>query len=86
MGALLTDLILLRIAAGAISLLVLIVVMLLLRPAILWYWQINRAVKALERIANSLELMPAVQEYRKAQQPTSIITPARAGGGSRTRP
>jgi hypothetical protein len=37
---------------------------LLLRPIVIWYFKIGRAVEALESIAESLEQMPAAKEYR----------------------
>ena len=51
-----------------------LIALILLRPLILWLFMIRRATRALERIADSLELMPAVQEHRRAQART-----ARAG-------
>lgn len=40
------------------------VLLLLLRPLLLWYFRIGQAVDALESIAESLEQMPAAKEYR----------------------
>lgn len=37
------------------------------REVWLWYFQIRRAVRALESIAESLECMPAVQDMRRVQ-------------------
>jgi hypothetical protein len=42
----------------------LLALMLLLRPFVIWYFKIGRAVEALESIAESLEQMPAAKEYR----------------------
>ena len=47
-----------------VSLLVGALLMLILRPLVLWYWKISRAVEALESIALSLEQMPVAKEYR----------------------
>lgn len=44
-----------------------IVLLLVLRPLVLWYWKVNRAIAALESIALSLEQMPAAKEYRSRQ-------------------
>jgi hypothetical protein len=53
------------ILALALPLLVIqVVLLLLLRPILLWYLRIGRAVEALESIAESLEQMPAAKEYR----------------------
>jgi hypothetical protein len=41
-----------------------VVLLLLLRPLLLWYLRIGHAVDALESIAESLEQMPAAKEYR----------------------
>ena len=41
------------------------VILLALRPVILWYLGINRALKALESIAQSLGQMPAAKEARQ---------------------
>jgi len=41
-----------------------ILILLALRPLLLWYLKIGRAVTALELIAESLEQMPAAKEYR----------------------
>jgi len=41
-----------------------IVLLLALRPLILWYFKISPAVRALESIAESLEQMPAAREHR----------------------
>ena len=38
--------------------------LILLRPLVLWYFKISRAVKALESIAESLEQLPAAKEHR----------------------
>ncbi len=43
-----------------------ILLLLILRPLILWYWRVNRAVAALEDIAASLRELPAVRD-RDAQ-------------------
>lgn len=42
--------------------------LLLLRPLILWYFKINRAVEALESIDESLCYLPAVRQGRLAKQ------------------
>lgn len=41
-----------------------ILVLLLLRPLVLWYLGISRAVKALESIDESLSYLPAVHQTR----------------------
>jgi len=46
-----------------------VVILLLLRPAILWYLKISRAINALESIAESLEQLPAAREYRNRTNP-----------------
>jgi hypothetical protein len=43
-----------------------IVLLLVLRPFLLWYLKVNRAVEALESIAESLEQMPAAKQYRSS--------------------
>lgn len=40
------------------------VVLLPLRPILLWYFRIGQAVDVLESIAESLGQMPAAKEYR----------------------
>lgn len=47
-----------------------IVLLLVLRPMILWYFKFSRMTKALESIDESLKQLPAVQAYRaKMSQP-----------------
>lgn len=46
-------------------LLIQVVLLLVLRPILLWYFRIGQAVDALESIAESLEQMPAAKEYRQ---------------------
>jgi len=41
-----------------------IVILLALRPVILWYCKLNRIAKTLESIDLSLKQLPAVQAYR----------------------
>jgi len=41
-----------------------LVVLLLLRPVVLWYFRLNRIAKTLESIDESLKQLPAVQAYR----------------------
>lgn len=38
-----------------------IVILLLLRPVILWYFRVSQAVKLLQSIDRSLKLLPAVR-------------------------
>jgi hypothetical protein len=45
--------------------------LLLLRPLILWYFKINRAVKALESIDQSLQYLPAVQNQGRPPSSSS---------------
>jgi len=48
--------------------------LILLRPVILWYFKISRAVKALESIAESLEQLPAAKEHRdRLNQPRKRV-------------
>jgi hypothetical protein len=47
------------------------ILLLLLRPLILWYFKINRAVKALESIDQSLKYLPAVQNQGRPPSSSS---------------
>ena len=49
-----------------------LVVLLLLRPLILWYFKLSRITKTLDSIDLSLSLLPAVREYR-----ARILVPGR---------
>ena len=49
-----------------------IVLLLLLRPLVLWYFKLNRITKTLDSIDLSLSLLPAVREYR-----ARILVPGR---------
>lgn len=55
----------LEIALGEIS--GLVVILLLLRPLVLWYFKINRRTKALESIDQSLKCLPAVQNSQASK-------------------
>ena len=41
-----------------------IVLLLLLRPLVLWYFKLSRIAKTLDSIDLSLSLLPAVREHR----------------------
>ena len=43
--------------------LIILIVFLLLRELVLWYWKINENTKNLKRIANSLEMLVKFQKY-----------------------